>query len=108
SDRRQPAGCSPARRTARPPARRSPLPPRPQMRARGQDSAFAYLPSPVDPLYFDSPIKSVLLTDRRQNPVVQAVVCLPTYNERENLEPMLRALGEVLRGEGRVLVVRDA
>ena len=33
-----------------------------------------------------------------------AVVCLPTYNERENLEPMLRALG----GKGvRVLVVDD-
>jgi len=39
---------------------------------------------------------------------VQAVICLPTYNERENLEPMLRALGEVLRGEGRVLVIDDA
>jgi len=39
---------------------------------------------------------------------VRAVVCLPTYNERENLEPMLRALGEVLRGEGRVLVIDDA
>jgi dolichol-phosphate mannosyltransferase len=25
---------------------------------------------------------------------VRAVVCLPTYNERENLEPMVRALGE--------------
>ena len=24
----------------------------------------------------------------------RAVVCLPTYNERENLEPMLRALGD--------------
>jgi dolichol-phosphate mannosyltransferase len=32
---------------------------------------------------------------------------LPTYNERENLEPMLRALGDVL-GEGdRVLVIDD-
>ena len=27
-------------------------------------------------------------------PVRKAVVCLPTYNERENLEPMLRALGD--------------
>jgi dolichol-phosphate mannosyltransferase len=27
-------------------------------------------------------------------PVRNAVVCLPTYNERENLEPMLRALGD--------------
>jgi dolichol-phosphate mannosyltransferase len=26
--------------------------------------------------------------------VPRAVVCLPTYNERENLEPMVRALGE--------------
>jgi dolichol-phosphate mannosyltransferase len=35
---------------------------------------------------------------------VNATVCLPTYNERENLEPMLRALG----GKGvRVLVVDD-
>ena len=25
---------------------------------------------------------------------MRAVVCLPTYNERENLEPMVRALGE--------------
>jgi dolichol-phosphate mannosyltransferase len=33
-----------------------------------------------------------------------AVVCLPTYNERENLEPMLRALG----GKGvHVLVIDD-
>jgi dolichol-phosphate mannosyltransferase len=36
--------------------------------------------------------------------VPQAVVCLPTYNERENLEPMLRALGD--RGV-RVLVIDD-
>jgi dolichol-phosphate mannosyltransferase len=36
--------------------------------------------------------------------VPAAVVCLPTYNERENLEPMLRALG----GKGvRVLVIDD-
>ena len=37
-------------------------------------------------------------------------ICLPTYNERENLEPMLRALGEVLAGagiDGRVLVIDD-
>jgi len=37
-------------------------------------------------------------------PVPQAVVCLPTYNERENLEAMLRALGD--KGV-RVLVVDD-
>ncbi|TMK55038.1 MAG: hypothetical protein E6G60_20665 [Actinobacteria bacterium] len=34
--------------------------------------------------------------------VPQAVVCLPTYNERENLEPMLRALGD---GLGALLAV---
>ena len=37
-------------------------------------------------------------------PVPRAVVCLPTYNERENLEPMLRALGD--KGVS-VLVVDD-
>jgi dolichol-phosphate mannosyltransferase len=38
----------------------------------------------------------------------RAVVCLPTYNERENLEPMVRALGEVLdTTRDRVLVVDD-
>jgi dolichol-phosphate mannosyltransferase len=36
-----------------------------------------------------------------------AVVCLPTYNERENLEPMVRALAEVLPDGGRVLVIDD-
>jgi len=36
--------------------------------------------------------------------VPHAVVCLPTYNERENLEPMLRALGDK---HVRVLVVDD-
>jgi dolichol-phosphate mannosyltransferase len=34
-------------------------------------------------------------------------VCLPTYDERENLEPMLRALGEVLGADDRVLVIDD-
>jgi len=34
-------------------------------------------------------------------------VCLPTYNERENLEPMLRALGRVLGAGDRVLVIDD-
>jgi dolichol-phosphate mannosyltransferase len=38
---------------------------------------------------------------------VRAVVCLPTYDERENLEPMLRALGEVLGPDDRVLVIDD-
>jgi len=38
---------------------------------------------------------------------VRACVCLPTYNERENLEAMLRALGEVLDPDDRVLVIDD-
>ena len=39
---------------------------------------------------------------------MRATVCLPTYNEKENLEPMVRALGEVLRPGDRVLVVDDS
>jgi dolichol-phosphate mannosyltransferase len=39
---------------------------------------------------------------------VRALVCLPTYNERENLEPMVRALGEVLGPDDGVLVIDDA
>jgi dolichol-phosphate mannosyltransferase len=35
---------------------------------------------------------------------VQATVCLPTYNERENVEPMVRALGEY---RVQVLVIDD-
>jgi dolichol-phosphate mannosyltransferase len=38
------------------------------------------------------------------------VVCLPTYNERENLERMVRALGSVFADhalDGRVLVIDD-
>jgi dolichol-phosphate mannosyltransferase len=38
---------------------------------------------------------------------VRATVCLPTYNERENLEPMVRALADVLDPDDRVLVVDD-
>lgn len=38
---------------------------------------------------------------------MRAVVCLPTYNERENIEPMLRALGGVLPQDARVLVIDD-
>ena len=41
---------------------------------------------------------------------MKAVVCLPTYNERENLEPMLRRLGEVFAAgalDARVLVIDD-
>jgi dolichol-phosphate mannosyltransferase len=37
-------------------------------------------------------------------PAVRAIVCLPTYNERDNLEPMLRALGT---HDVRVLVIDD-
>jgi dolichol-phosphate mannosyltransferase len=39
------------------------------------------------------------------------VVCLPTYNESANIEPMLRALGDVFARAGltgRVLVIDDA
>src|SRR4029077_7884352 len=39
--------------------------------------------------------------------VPRITVCLPTYNERENLERMLRALREVLPEDGGVLVVDD-
>jgi dolichol-phosphate mannosyltransferase len=35
------------------------------------------------------------------------VVCLPTYNERENLEAMVSALDEVLPPDGRILVIDD-
>jgi dolichol-phosphate mannosyltransferase len=39
----------------------------------------------------------------------RAVVCLPTYNERENLEPMVRALGGVLDiSRDSVLVIDDS
>jgi dolichol-phosphate mannosyltransferase len=41
-------------------------------------------------------------------PDVRAVICLPTFNEAENLEPLARALGEVLdTARDRVLVVDD-
>jgi len=39
--------------------------------------------------------------------VPDVVICLPTYNERENLERMVRALGEVLPEGGSVLVIDD-
>lgn len=39
---------------------------------------------------------------------MRAMVCLPTYNERDNLEPMIRALGEQLDpARDRVLVLDD-
>jgi dolichol-phosphate mannosyltransferase len=40
--------------------------------------------------------------------VPRVTVCLPTYNERENLEPMVEALRKVLPPDGRVLVIDDA
>jgi dolichol-phosphate mannosyltransferase len=39
---------------------------------------------------------------------MRATICLPTYNEAPNLEPMLRALADVLRPGDRVLVIDDA
>jgi dolichol-phosphate mannosyltransferase len=39
---------------------------------------------------------------------MRATVCLPTYNERENLEPMVHALGRVLEEGDRVLVIDDS
>jgi len=39
---------------------------------------------------------------------MRATICLPTYDERDNLEPMLRALAAVLREGDRVLVVDDS
>jgi dolichol-phosphate mannosyltransferase len=41
---------------------------------------------------------------------VRLAICLPTYNERENLEPMVRALGRVFAEnglDGSVLVIDD-
>lgn len=39
---------------------------------------------------------------------VRAVVCVPTYDERENVEPLVRALGDVLDvSRDRVLVIDD-
>jgi dolichol-phosphate mannosyltransferase len=38
---------------------------------------------------------------------MRATVCLPTYNELENLETMVRALGAVFREGDRVLVIDD-
>jgi dolichol-phosphate mannosyltransferase len=38
---------------------------------------------------------------------MRATICLPTYNERENLAPMIGALADVLREGDRVLVIDD-
>jgi dolichol-phosphate mannosyltransferase len=40
--------------------------------------------------------------------VPRATVCLPTYNERENLEPMVTALLERLGPDDRILVIDDS
>jgi dolichol-phosphate mannosyltransferase len=40
--------------------------------------------------------------------VPRAYVCLPTYNEAENLEPMVTALLELFGPEDRVLVIDDS
>jgi dolichol-phosphate mannosyltransferase len=48
------------------------------------------------------------LASRDDTAVPRAVLCLPTYNERENLEAMVRALGEVLdTPRDRVFVIDD-
>src|SRR5437868_7344462 len=47
------------------------------------------------------PTLSMIRSDMR------ATVCLPTYNESENPQRMVRALGEVLRDGDRVLVVDE-
>ena len=39
---------------------------------------------------------------------MRACICLPTYNERENLEPMLEALAGVLGEDDHVLVIDDS
>ncbi len=39
---------------------------------------------------------------------MRATICLPTYNELENLESMVRELGKILREGDRILVVDDA
>ncbi len=39
--------------------------------------------------------------------VPRAVVCLPTYNERENIESMVEALGEILDTERDAVLVID-
>jgi dolichol-phosphate mannosyltransferase len=40
--------------------------------------------------------------------VPRATICLPTYNERENLKPMIAALLEQLGADDNVLVIDDA
>lgn len=40
-------------------------------------------------------------------PASRAVVCVPTYNERDNVEPLVRALGEVLDPTRDLVLVID-
>jgi dolichol-phosphate mannosyltransferase len=52
-----------------------------------------------------------VLAPRGDDTRVRLLVCLPTYNERENLEPMVRRLAEVAIDHGfdmRVLVIDDS
>lgn len=50
-----------------------------------------------------------MATAEHADDAIRAVVCLPTYDERENLEPMIRALAGVLdTARDRVLVIDDA
>jgi dolichol-phosphate mannosyltransferase len=52
-----------------------------------------------------------VLAPRGDDTRVRLLVCLPTYNERENLEPMVRRLAEVAIGHGLdmgVLVIDDS
>ena len=39
---------------------------------------------------------------------MRATICLPTYNERDNLPRMIEALAEILRDGDRVLVIDDS
>jgi dolichol-phosphate mannosyltransferase len=39
---------------------------------------------------------------------MRATICLPTYNERANLEPMIEALRGVVRDGDRVLIIDDS
>jgi dolichol-phosphate mannosyltransferase len=57
--------------------------------------------SPAPPAYSDS------LTSFKKGEL-RTVICLPTYNEHENLEPMVRALGGLGLEGLEVLVIDDA
>src|SRR5207247_1271993 len=51
---------------------------------------------------------SVVATTAMIGAVPRAVVCLPTYNEAENVDAVVRALVAILGGDDRVLVIDDA